>query len=84
VYKFSQLKSCFLGWQFLALNLNPEVRINMLVFVTARRRIATLKAPEGWRTPKRFAPFAADRERTSVLDCGGPLPLLRLIRLCED
>jgi hypothetical protein len=33
------------------------------------------KAPEGWRTPRRFAPYGHHRERASVLDCGGPPPL---------
>ena len=35
------------------------------------------KAPEGWRTPRRFATSGRHRERASVLDCGGPPPLLK-------
>jgi len=33
------------------------------------------KAPEGWRTPRRFALFGYHRPLASVLDCGGPPPL---------
>ena len=29
------------------------------------------KAPEAWRTPRRFAPSGHGRKRASVLDCGG-------------
>jgi hypothetical protein len=32
-------------------------------------------APEGWRTPRRFAFFKNHRSAHSVLDCGGPPPL---------
>jgi hypothetical protein len=32
-------------------------------------------APEGWRTPRRFAFFKNHRFAHSVLDCGGPPPL---------
>jgi hypothetical protein len=34
------------------------------------------KAPEDWRTPRRFAYFRNHRVARSVLDCGGPPPLL--------
>jgi hypothetical protein len=33
------------------------------------------KAPEGWRTPRRFALSEVTGIRASVLDCGGPPPL---------
>src|ERR1019366_7900007 len=33
------------------------------------------KAPEGWRSPRRFARNENRNERASVLDCGGPPPL---------
>ena len=33
------------------------------------------KAPEDWRTPKRFAYFNNHRVAPGVLDCGGPPPL---------
>jgi hypothetical protein len=33
------------------------------------------KAPEGWRTPKRFTYFRNQRIAHGVLDCGGPPPL---------
>jgi len=33
------------------------------------------KAPEDWRTPRRFADFRNHRVARSVLDCGGPPPL---------
>jgi hypothetical protein len=37
------------------------------------------KAPEDWRTPKRFAQTGNRKEfRASVLDCGGPPPFLKL------
>jgi hypothetical protein len=32
-------------------------------------------APEGWRTPRRFARFASRWQTLCVLDCGGPPPL---------
>jgi hypothetical protein len=34
-----------------------------------------LKAPEDWRSPKRFAWNRRTAQRASVLECGGPLPL---------
>jgi len=33
------------------------------------------KAPEDWRTPRRFANNDATPELRQVLDCGSPLPL---------
>jgi hypothetical protein len=33
------------------------------------------KAPEGWRTPRRFAHSVVIGPRASVLECGGPPPL---------
>ena len=39
---------------------------------------STLKAPEDWRTPRRFALSGVARIRASVLDCGGPPPLFHL------
>ena len=36
----------------------------------ARRR--RQKAPEDWRTPRRFARFGSHRWTRSVLECGGP------------
>jgi len=33
------------------------------------------KAPEGWRTPRRFAYFRNHCDAHSVLECGGPPPL---------
>ena len=36
---------------------------------------SSCKAPEGWRTPRRFAYFKDHRVTHSVLDCGGPPPL---------
>jgi hypothetical protein len=33
------------------------------------------KAPEGWRSPRRFALSGVAEIRASVLDCGGPPPL---------
>jgi hypothetical protein len=33
------------------------------------------KAPEDWRTPRRFADFEHHQMARSVLDCGSPLPL---------
>jgi hypothetical protein len=33
------------------------------------------KAPEGWRTPGRFARFVSRRQTLCVLECGGPPPL---------
>jgi hypothetical protein len=33
------------------------------------------REPEGWRTPRRYAPSALTCQRASVLDCGGPPPL---------
>ena len=33
------------------------------------------KAPEGWRSPRRFADFRNHRVTRSVLECGGPPPL---------
>ena len=41
------------------------------------------KAPEGWRTPRRFAPAGRHREHASVLDCASPPPLFPGARLCE-
>ncbi len=38
-------------------------------------RHSSPKAPEDWRTPKRFAPFASRLITRSVLECGGPPPL---------
>src|SRR2546426_4232991 len=45
---------------------------------------AAAKAPEGWRTPRRFADFGCLRERASVLDCGGPPPLFPGARLWQN
>jgi hypothetical protein len=42
----------------------------------------SVKAPEGWRTPGRFAQFASRRQTLRVLDCGGPPPLFGL-RQCQ-
>jgi hypothetical protein len=33
------------------------------------------KAPEDWRSPRRFAKFGNHGQRMSLLDCGSPLPL---------
>ncbi len=33
------------------------------------------RAPEDWRTPRRFALFMRIEIRASVLECGGPPPL---------
>jgi hypothetical protein len=33
------------------------------------------KAPEGWRSPRRFAYFRNRRVAHCVLECGGPPPL---------
>jgi serine/threonine protein kinase len=33
------------------------------------------KAPEGWRSPRRFARFVSHRQTLRVMDCGGPPPL---------
>jgi hypothetical protein len=41
---------------------NPEFKTDMFLFAAARRRSATAKAPEDWRTPRRFAPFASRSE----------------------
>ena len=38
------------------------------------------KAPEGWRTPRRFAHLVVIGQRASVLDCGGPPPLFHRAR----
>ncbi len=38
-------------------------------------RLEKSKAPEGWRTPGRFAYFGNHPVARSVLDCGGPPPL---------
>ncbi len=40
-----------------------------------RKSCGHCKAPEDWRTPKRFAYFRNHRVARSVLDCGGPPPL---------
>ncbi len=40
-------------------------------------RNSNLKAPEDWRTPKRFAQFDKRPRTRSVLDCGGPPPLFQ-------
>jgi hypothetical protein len=36
---------------------------------------ASVKAPEGWRSPRRFALFGSRRQMLRVLECGGPPPL---------
>ena len=36
---------------------------------------SSCKAPEGWRSPRRFADFRNHRVTRSVLECGGPPPL---------
>jgi hypothetical protein len=33
------------------------------------------KAPENWRSPRRFANTVVAAKRASVLECGGPPPL---------
>ena len=35
------------------------------------------KAPEAWRTPRRWRADGRPRQRVSVLECGGPPPLWR-------
>jgi hypothetical protein len=40
-------------------------------------QIQNSKAPEGWRSPKRFARNGQTAQRASVLECGGPPPLSR-------
>jgi hypothetical protein len=42
-----------------------------------RARVQNPKAPEGWRSPKRFARNRRTAQRASVLECGGPPPLFR-------
>jgi len=37
--------------------------------------LSALKAPEHWRTPRRFAWFESHRTTRRVLDCGGAPPL---------
>lgn len=44
-----------------------------LQFVRCQR---AMKAPEGWRSPGRFALSETPEPRASVLECGGPPPLL--------
>ncbi len=48
----------------------------------ARAAHAPAKAPEGWRSPKRFALFVSRRQTLRVLECGGPPPLFCNTR-CE-
>jgi len=42
-----------------------------------RARIQNSRAPEGWRSPRRFASDGSTVQRASVLECGGPPPLFR-------
>jgi hypothetical protein len=46
-----------------------------LISVIAQPRALRSKAPEGWRTPRRFAFAGAAPNFRQVLDCGSPLPL---------
>ena len=46
-----------------------------LSYKKSHSAFAHRKAPEGWRTPKRFAYFRNHRVAHSVMDCGGPPPL---------
>ena len=64
----------------------PEVK-NKAVYIVIRVQTSwgnladissACKAPEGWRTPGRFAYFRIHRVARSVLECGGPPPLLEL------
>ena len=48
---------------------------SVFTFGTIPATTAASKAPEGWRTPRRFARFASRRHTLRVLDCGGPPPL---------
>ena len=43
---------------------------------------APAKAPEGWRSPRRFALLGSRRQTLRVLECGGPPPLF-CNALCE-
>lgn len=46
-----------------------------LAYKKSRSVFAHREAPEGWRTPERFAYFRNQRIAHGVLDCGGPSPL---------
>jgi hypothetical protein len=41
-------------------------------------RMRYAKAPEGWRTPRRFAKFRGASSMRQLLECGSPLPLLMI------
>jgi hypothetical protein len=46
-----------------------------LAYKKSRSAFAHRKAPEGWRSPRRFAYFRNQRIAHGVLECGGPPPL---------
>ena len=41
----------------------------------SRSKVALPKAPEGWRSPRRFARLVNHRQTLCVMDCGDPPPL---------
>ena len=55
--------------------------INVQIFFQPARR-AEVKAPEGWRSPRRSALFEVHEPRASVLECGGPPPLFIYLPKC--
>jgi hypothetical protein len=53
--------------------MNTEIGKHLVT--TERGCARSVKAPEGWRSPRRFAYFRNHHVAHSVLDCGGPPPL---------
>jgi hypothetical protein len=74
------------SWSAVALHRFWEENVRWRDRVARRIRLPSLsddKAPQAWRTPRRSAWFGRVGQRDSVLECGGPPPLLGRERAME-
>jgi hypothetical protein len=53
------------------------LRFSMVLLAQTAHRLRRAKAPEGWRTPRRFANFQRVTRVRELLDCGSLLPLFQ-------